>query len=58
MNERMKECLQVKKIERKIEVTERKERRSKQLLYFFKVTRVYRKMKEEALGRSPWNTLS
>jgi hypothetical protein len=29
----MKEWLRVKKIERKIEVTERRERRSKQLLY-------------------------
>jgi hypothetical protein len=40
MNERMKKWLKVKKIERKIEVTGRRERRSKQLLYFFKVTRL------------------
>jgi len=47
-----------KKIERKIEVPKRRERRSKQLLYFHKITKVYRKMKEEALGRSPWKILS
>jgi hypothetical protein len=57
VNEGMKEWLKVKKIERIIKVRERKGR-SKQLLYFFKITRIYRNMKAEALDRSPWNTLS
>ena len=50
MNERMKEWLNVKKIVRNIQVTERRERRSKQLLCFLLVTRVHRKMKEESLA--------
>jgi hypothetical protein len=54
----MKEWLKVKKIERKIEVRERRVRRSKHLLYFLKVTRVYREMEEETIGRSPWKALS
>jgi hypothetical protein len=44
------------KIEGKIEVTERRGRRRKQLLDDVKEKRTYWKLKEEALDRSVWRT--
>jgi hypothetical protein len=43
-------------IEGKIEVMGRGGRRRKQLLDDLKETRRYRKLKEEALERTPWRT--
>jgi hypothetical protein len=43
-----------RKIEGRIEVTERRRRRRKQLLYDLKKTRRYWKLKEEALESTVW----
>jgi ribosomal protein L28 len=44
------------KLEGRIEVTGRRERRGKQLLKDFKETRRYWKLKEEALDHTLWRT--
>ena len=46
------------KIEGTVEVTGRRRRRRKQPLEDLKETRVYRKLKEEALDRTMWETRS
>ena len=43
-------------MEGRIEVTERRGRRRKQILYDLKEKRVYSKLKEEALDRTVWRT--
>ena len=43
--------------ERKIEVTETRERISKHLIYVLKGTRGYKKIKEETLDCRPWKNL-
>jgi hypothetical protein len=45
------------KLERRIEITGRRERRRKQLLDDLKEKRRYWKLKEEALDRTLWRTL-
>jgi hypothetical protein len=44
------------KLEGRIEMTGRRGRRCKQLLYDLKIKRRYWKLKEEALGRTLWRT--
>jgi hypothetical protein len=44
------------KLEGRIEITGRRERRRKQLLDNIKEKRRYRKLKEEALDRTLWRT--
>jgi hypothetical protein len=45
-----------RKVERRIEVTRRRGRKRKQILYDLKETREYWELKEEVLDRTSWRT--